>query len=93
MKKTTTSQRIAIITGGGSGIGLAIATKFVSAGILTLIIGRDKKKLDEATARLGDSCHAIVQDLNDLGSIPGLVRRIADQYGRKSGAATAPRDP
>ncbi|HEY4336939.1 MAG TPA: SDR family oxidoreductase [Puia sp.] len=76
------SQRIAIITGGGSGIGLAIAEKFVQAGIQTIIIGRDEAKLAAAKDQLGALCHPISQDLNDLAAIPALIGRIAAQYGR-----------
>jgi len=79
---TISTQRIAIITGGGSGIGLAIAEKFVQSGILTIIIGRDRGKLDAAAKLLGDGCHPLCQDLNDLDAIPGLVRGIIDRYGR-----------
>jgi NAD(P)-dependent dehydrogenase (short-subunit alcohol dehydrogenase family) len=79
---TPTAQKIAIITGGGSGIGLAIADKFVQAGITTIIIGRDQQKLDAAQQQLGDLCHPIAHDLNDLPSLPGLVQQIADRFGR-----------
>ena len=75
-------SRIAIVTGGGSGIGLAIAEKFVRSGILTIIVGRDREKLDAAEKKLGDLCHPIAQDLNDLDAIPGLVRRIVERYDR-----------
>jgi NAD(P)-dependent dehydrogenase (short-subunit alcohol dehydrogenase family) len=78
----TSSQRIAIITGGGSGIGLAIAERFVQAKMLTIIIGRDQAKLDSARQQLGEQCHPICQDLNDLGAIPGLIDGIASRYGR-----------
>jgi NAD(P)-dependent dehydrogenase (short-subunit alcohol dehydrogenase family) len=81
MSTTATSQRIAIITGGGSGIGLAIASKFVQTGILTIIVGRDQEKLAAAQRQLGDNCHPICQDLNDLDSIPGLIRQVTDRFG------------
>ena len=73
---------MAIVTGGGSGIGLAIAEKFVRSGILTIIVGRDPEKLDAAKRSLGDLCHPMAQDLNDLAAIPGLVRRIIDRFQR-----------
>ena len=41
-------QKLAIVTGGGSGIGFAITEKFVQAKIKTIIIGRDESKLKEA---------------------------------------------
>ena len=40
------NRRVAVVTGGGSGIGFAIAEKFISDGIHTIIIGRDEKKLN-----------------------------------------------
>jgi NAD(P)-dependent dehydrogenase (short-subunit alcohol dehydrogenase family) len=76
------TPRIAIITGGGSGIGLAIAGKFVQAQITTIIIGRDKDRLAAAKAQLGPLCHPIAQDLNDLGAIPALISRIVQDFGR-----------
>jgi NAD(P)-dependent dehydrogenase (short-subunit alcohol dehydrogenase family) len=79
--KTAPPERIALITGGGSGIGLAIAEKFVQNGILTIIIGRDRKRLDTARQQLGERCHTICQDLNDLPAIPALVRQLIDRYG------------
>jgi len=75
-------RKIAIVTGGGSGLGFAIAEKFVQNGIETIIAGRNKEKLDEAAEKLGALCHAITCDLADLGSIPGFVQTVIDQYGQ-----------
>lgn len=77
----TTQQRIALVTGGGSGIGLAIAQKFVQDGILTIIVGRDRQKLDAAKEKLGMLCHPLSMDLNDLGAIPALVQQVVGQFG------------
>ncbi len=76
------TQKIAIITGGGSGIGLAVAQKFVENNIFTIIIGRDKDKLNKAKESLGENCAAISFDLNDLAQIPALVESLTAQYGQ-----------
>jgi NAD(P)-dependent dehydrogenase (short-subunit alcohol dehydrogenase family) len=76
------SKRTAIITGGGSGIGFAIAGRFVKAGIRTIIIGRDSQKLAAAQQELGDNCHPITHDLNDLSTLPDLVRQIISRFGQ-----------
>jgi len=74
--------RLALITGGGSGIGYAIAEKFVYSGIRTVIIGRNQEKLEMAQANLGDLCISVRADLTDLKSLPALVKRIEENYGR-----------
>ena len=80
--ENTTCQKIAIVTGGASGIGLAIAEKFVQNGILTVAIGRDQTKLQAAKERLGDLYKTIAFDLNDLDKIPALVEDIVEAYGQ-----------
>ena len=74
-------KHIAIVTGGGSGIGFAIAKKFIAEGKTTVIIGRNKEKLDEALACLGNNCIPFQADLNDLAAIPSLIENIEMQYG------------
>lgn len=74
-------QKIAIITGGGSGIGLAIAEKFVQAGIRTVIVGRDKQKLQTAKEKLGELCEPVANDLANLAGIPALVNGIYEKHG------------
>ncbi len=75
------NKRVAIVTGGGSGIGLAIAAKYVDQGIHTIIIGRDNNKLEKARLELGTLCYPIVHDLSDLASIPALVNNIITTHG------------
>ena len=74
-------QRTAIVTGGASGLGLAIAKTFTAAGIFTVIIGRDETRLSQAAATLGSLCAAIRYDLSNLQGIPALVQSIVQQYG------------
>ncbi|MBN9380891.1 MAG: SDR family oxidoreductase [Chitinophagaceae bacterium] len=80
--QTAHPNKVAIVTGGGGGIGLAIAKRFVQHHILTVIVGRDQEKLNAAAAELGPLCHIICQDLNDLSSLPGLVQQIIHRFGR-----------
>ena len=79
---TVQKNKVAIVTGGGSGIGLAIAEKFVASNILTIIVGRDEKKLAAAKEKLGELCVTISSDLSDLTGIPALVAHIINQYGQ-----------
>jgi NAD(P)-dependent dehydrogenase (short-subunit alcohol dehydrogenase family) len=78
----STSSPIAIVTGGASGIGLAIANKFVQQNIFTIVIGRDAVKLKKAQDQLGGGAVTIVFDLSELAGIPVLIQKIADQYKR-----------
>lgn len=80
MKKKV-QNKIALITGGASGIGLAIATKFTQEGIQTIIIGRDENKLNKASKKLGNLCHAISYDLTNLAGIPDLIKNIVKKFG------------
>ena len=80
MKKATTNK-VAIVTGGGSGIGFAIARKFIENNIQTIIIGRDIRKLNLAKKKLGSLCDTFQFDLTKLSEIPGLVRKIIKRFG------------
>lgn len=74
--------KIALITGGASGLGLAIAEKFTKQNIITIIAGRNQQKLDETKKALGDLCVTMNIDMNQLDQIPGHVKSIIDNYGR-----------
>ncbi|WP_194777507.1 SDR family NAD(P)-dependent oxidoreductase [Pararhodonellum marinum] len=75
------SNKVAIVTGGASGLGLATAKKFTSEGIQTVIIGRNETKLKDAQASLGELAFPIVFDLADTAGIPELVKQIKQQFG------------
>jgi NAD(P)-dependent dehydrogenase (short-subunit alcohol dehydrogenase family) len=78
----TPSKKIAIVTGGASGIGLAIAQSFTANNIFTIIIGRNEEKLAAAKQQLGDNCTTLSFDLTELKSIPALISDIVKQHGR-----------
>ena len=77
-----TENKVAIVTGGGSGLGFAIAQKFTQNGIVTIIVGRDKQKLDTAKEQLGELCHSMTCDLSNLSSIPAFINSVVEQFGR-----------
>lgn len=74
-------RKLAIVTGGGSGIGLAIVEKFVNNNIETVIIGRDEQKLNAAKEKLGELCLPHVFNLKNLQSLPDLVEKISTEHG------------
>ncbi len=70
--------KIAMITGGSSGIGLATAQRFVEEGAYVFITGRRQPELDEAVARIGRNVTAVqgdVSGLDDLDRLYAVVRR------------------
>jgi NAD(P)-dependent dehydrogenase (short-subunit alcohol dehydrogenase family) len=78
----TQLQKIAIVTGGASGLGLATSQKFVKEGIKTIIIGRNQKKLEDVKSELGELAHIISFDLSDLEKIPELIESIKSEFGQ-----------
>lgn len=78
----TQNKKVAIVTGGGSGLGLAIAKQFTQNNIQTIIIGRDAEKLKAAKEQLGTNCSYKTCDLNNLASIPTLVKNIISTFGQ-----------
>lgn len=75
-------KKVAVVTGGGSGLGYAIAERFIQNGIITVIAGRDKEKLGKAKQTLGDLCHVQTCDVSDLASIPAFVNKVIEQLGQ-----------
>ena len=76
------SGKIALITGGTSGIGLAIAQKLASEGCKIAICGRDKIKLDRAVASLGPAeAKGFVADICKTGDVASLVGDVTRVFG------------
>ncbi len=74
--------KIAIVTGGGSGLGFAIAKAFTENGITTIIAGRDLDKLTKAKEQLGDLCIAKACDVTNLAAVPAFVEEIVKEFGK-----------
>jgi NADP-dependent 3-hydroxy acid dehydrogenase YdfG len=77
------SNKIALITGGGSGIGLATARLFLQEGARVAITGRTEAKLQQAAHALeaGNRLLAHAADVADPGQVEALVRRVTEKLG------------
>jgi NAD(P)-dependent dehydrogenase (short-subunit alcohol dehydrogenase family) len=74
--------KIAVITGGNSGIGLATAKRFVSEGAHVFITGRRQKELDIAVSEIGKNVIGIQGDVSNLADLDRLYTTVKDQKGR-----------
>lgn len=77
-------NKIALITGGTSGMGLATARRLLAEGARVVITGRDKTRLDAAADQLagGDRVLAVRADAADLADLDALTDTIRDRHGR-----------
>jgi NAD(P)-dependent dehydrogenase (short-subunit alcohol dehydrogenase family) len=74
--------KIALVTGGNSGIGLATAKRFVAEGAKVIITGRRKENLDAAVKEIGSEATGLQADASKLEDIEKVVAAIKQQYGR-----------
>jgi NAD(P)-dependent dehydrogenase (short-subunit alcohol dehydrogenase family) len=73
--------KIALVTGGGSGIGFYIAQCLAQAGAQLVITGRREEVLKEAFPKLGANARYFVNDITDLKSLPALIETIEAEVG------------
>ncbi|HMH11486.1 MAG TPA: glucose 1-dehydrogenase [Edaphobacter sp.] len=73
--------KIALVTGGNSGIGLATAKRFVQEGAYVFITGRTQSKLDAAAKQIGSNVTAVQGDVSNLADLD----RLYDQIKREKG--------
>ena len=75
-------SKIALVTGGNSGIGLATAKRFVNEGAYIFITGRRKPELDTAVKEIGGSLTAVQGDVSNLGDLDRLFGQIRQEKGK-----------
>jgi len=74
--------KIALVTGGNSGLGLATATLFAREGAQVIITGRRKEVVEAAAAGIGTGAVGYQSDAADLSQIDALMERIGKAFGR-----------
>jgi NAD(P)-dependent dehydrogenase (short-subunit alcohol dehydrogenase family) len=74
--------KVAVITGGNSGIGLATARRFVAEGAHVFITGRRQAQLDEAVRQFGRNVTGVQGDVANLADLDRLFARVKRQQGR-----------
>ena len=73
--------QVALVTGGGTGLGLGMAKCLVAAGAKVVLVGRRPAELAQASAALGKNTFALVGDVTKLETIPALVREAEKLAG------------
>jgi len=74
--------KVAVVTGGNSGIGLATAKRFQQEGAQVVISGRSKKTLDEAVRTIGNGVIAVQADVAKLTDVDKLFAEVSQKLGK-----------
>jgi len=78
-------DRVALITGGGTGIGAATAEELAGIGVSIVVVGRRPRPLEDVVARIksrGGQAMGLPADVVDYEAMEEVVRQTADRYGR-----------
>ncbi len=76
------SSPVAIITGGASGLGLALAKRLAAHGTHLLLVDLDSAKLEQARAEIGETCHTLRLDVTDAPAVASAFAALAASQGR-----------
>jgi 3-oxoacyl-[acyl-carrier protein] reductase len=81
----TLNGQVAVVTGGGRGIGAAIARRLAALGMATVICGRSRSPLDQTAAGIvadGGECEAAECDITRFADVEALASRVRSTFGR-----------
>jgi len=76
------NEKVAVITGGSSGIGLGIAKRFVREGAKVAITGRNQQSIDHALSEIGPDAIGLRGDVSNLDDLTRIYQHVADRFGR-----------
>lgn len=76
------ANKVAVVTGGSTGIGLAISKRFVSEGATVYITGRRQAELDAAVSSIGTNVHGSRVDSTDAQQLAALFERVKQKHGK-----------
>ena len=82
MNDFTLTDKVVLITGGGSGIGLGMANCFVRAGAKVILVGRRENVLMDAVKSLGAQADYIAHDITQLDKNPELIAEVIRRHGK-----------
>src|SRR5215467_6640450 len=74
------SHKVALVTGGGHGIGAGIAAKLASMGATTVICGRNRERLEQTAKEV--RCESLVCDVSNWNSVAALAERVQQTFNR-----------
>src|SRR5437762_13976768 len=82
LPEKTFEGRVAIATGGATGIGFAIARELTRLGARVVIASRKKENLEAAVAEMGPSAAYHVLDVRDAAAVEAMAEKVAGDFGR-----------
>jgi NAD(P)-dependent dehydrogenase (short-subunit alcohol dehydrogenase family) len=75
-------DKVAVVTGGNSGIGRASAEALAAEGAKVIVFGRNRETLEATVAALGEGHHGVQGDVANLGDLDRLFAETKERYGR-----------
>jgi NAD(P)-dependent dehydrogenase (short-subunit alcohol dehydrogenase family) len=75
-------NKVAVITGGNSGIGLGAAKLFATEGAMVTITGRNTETIKTALAEIGNNARGIVSDVSNINSFIDLYAEVSQAFGK-----------
>jgi NAD(P)-dependent dehydrogenase (short-subunit alcohol dehydrogenase family) len=75
-------NKVAVITGGTSGLGLAVAQRFVAEGAFVYVFARRQEELDKTIASIGRNIAGVQGDVRKLGELDRLYAKVASEKGK-----------